>query len=96
MSQQKKMTLTAEIRLAEGVQVVSAVGQVARTLKALVESENAGITALEVSNTWALRLSAYVHTLRHEYGLEIETKREPHEGGYHARYVLHTPVEIIE
>ena len=96
MSQKKKMTLTAEIRLAEGVQVISVTGQVARTLKALVESENAGITALEVSNTWALRLSAYIHTLRHIHGLEIETKREPHDEGWHARYVLHTPVEIIE
>ena len=26
---------------------------------------------------------------------EIETLREPHDGGWHARYVLHTPCEII-
>lgn len=71
-------------------------GQYARTLLTLAKAGPDGITALEVSGTWALRLSAYIHVLRHRYGLDIETLKEEHPGGWHARYVLHTPVEILE
>lgn len=67
-------------------------GQVARTLAALIAAKANGITALEMS-TWAYRLGAYVHNLRHDYNLDIATLREEHPGGWHARYVLHTPVE---
>jgi hypothetical protein len=45
------------------------------------------------------RWSAYVHKLRHEYGLSIETINENHGGlfaGTHARYVLRSQVQIIE
>ena len=44
------------------------------------------------------RWSAYVHALRHEQGLNIETVNENHGGpfaGTHARYVLHSPIEIL-
>ena len=68
-------------------------GQVAKALAALLSAGAAGVTALEV-NSWAYRLGAYVHTLRHDYGLAIETVREPHEGGWHGRYVLRSPVSI--
>lgn len=68
-------------------------GQVARALVALVKAGARGVTALEV-NSWAYRLGAYVHTLRHDSGLAIETLREPHENGWHARYVLHSPVTV--
>lgn len=71
------------------------VGQVAKALASLATAGERGVTALEV-NSWAYRLGAYVHTLRHEYGLAIETVRELHEGGWHARYVLRTPVTIGE
>ena len=43
------------------------------------------------------RWSAYVHSLRHEFHLHIETIHEKHEGpfpGTHARYVLHSLVEV--
>ena len=43
----------------------------------------------------APRWSAYVHDLRHEHGLDIETITERHGGpfaGHHARYVLHSVV----
>jgi len=56
---------------------------------------NRDVTALEVA-TWAYRLGAYVHTLRHRHGLSIETRRELHEGGWHGRYVLCSPVAIGE
>jgi len=65
-----------------------------RALAALINAGSQGITALEISS-WAYRLGAYVHVLRHEYGLAIETLREPHDGGWHGRYVLHTPCRII-
>ena len=68
-------------------------GQVAKSLVALVERGVGGVTALEV-NSWAYRLGAYVYTLRHDYGLIIETVRELHDGGWHGRYVLHSPVSI--
>lgn len=68
-------------------------GQVAKALAALVAAGNRGVTALEVA-TWAYRLGAYVHTLRHQHGLAIETRREPHEGGWHGRYVLRSPVTL--
>lgn len=70
--------------------------QLSRTLYALIQSGDKGITALELSNTWALRLSAYIHGLRHKYDLNITTTREKHDGGWHARYVLNTPVTIVE
>lgn len=65
-----------------------------RALTALINAGGKGVTALELSS-WAYRLGVYVHTSRHDYGLTIETLREPHDGGWHGRYVLHTPCQII-
>jgi hypothetical protein len=62
-------------------------------LLALVRAGSAGRTALEVA-TWAYRFGPYVRKLRHRYGLTIETRRELHEGGWHARYVLTSRVTI--
>ena len=44
------------------------------------------------------RWSAYVFNLRTEFGVAIETIHENHGGqfaGTHARYVLHSTVEIL-
>tara|TARA_R110002095_G_scaffold144870_2_gene125283 strand:- start:328 stop:630 length:303 start_codon:yes stop_codon:yes gene_type:complete len=71
-------------------------GKPARTLCELVKAAGRGVTALELSNTWALRLSAYIHDLRHKYGVKIITHREPHDGGTHGRYVLISPVDITD
>jgi hypothetical protein len=68
-------------------------GQVAKALSALVAAGARGVTALEV-NSWAYRLGAYVHSLHHQYGLAIETVREPHDGGWHGRYVLRCQVTL--
>lgn len=70
-------------------------GQDAKALAELVRRGAAGVTALEV-NSWAYRLGAYVHRLRHDFGLAIETQREPHDGGWHGRYVLHSAVTLAE
>lgn len=74
----------------------SVAGKDAMALEALIKAAKCGVIALELSNTWALRLGAYVHRLR-GHGLDIETIREPHDdiGGWHARYVLHSPVTIL-
>lgn len=66
-----------------------------QTIRALVEKGALGITALEMS-TWALRLGAYIHILRHEYGLAILTVMEPHEDGKHGRYILQSNVALQE
>jgi hypothetical protein len=70
-------------------------GQTARALVALVKAGPAGVTALEV-NSWAYRMGAYVHRLRHDNGLAIVTEREKHDGGWHGRYVLCCPVTLLE
>jgi hypothetical protein len=67
-------------------------GQTARAIVALHRAGPAGLTALEV-NSWAYRLSAYCFNLRKK-GLTIVTEREEHAGGWHGRYVLHTPIQI--
>lgn len=75
-------------------------GQKARTLKALIENGNKGCTALEISKTFALRLSEYIRALRHDnlcggYNLVIITNKEPNPTGWHGRYVLTDKVEIL-
>lgn len=77
---------------ADGGAPFTVTGQTAKALMALHRSGAAGVTALEVS-TWAYRFAAYCHDLRKQ-GLDIETVREPHEGGRHGRYFLHTPVTL--
>ncbi len=76
-----------------GVLVVK--GQTALALLALVKASKRGVTALEV-NSWAYRFAAYCYDLRRKHGLAIETLRETHQGSWHGRHVLHTPVEIVE
>jgi len=71
-------------------------GRAAQTLVALIKARTSGIITLELSSTWALRLSGYIHLLRNNNNLQIETVKEKHDGGWHGRYVLHTHVEILE
>jgi hypothetical protein len=70
-------------------------GQVAKALLAMRDAAASGVTAQEVAG-WAYRLGAYVFILRRRHGLAIETVREPHDGGWHGRYVLHSPVQVLE
>lgn len=75
---------------------VTIFGREAWCLRALVEAGEKGCTP--ISNP-APRWSAYVHDLRHKFGLVIETIHEAHAGPYagsHARYVLHSEVVILE
>lgn len=70
-------------------------GQTAKSLRALVTAGSNGVTAMEVT-CWALRFSAYCWELRHKHGLVIDTLREDHDGGWHGRHVLRSPVTILE
>jgi hypothetical protein len=67
-------------------------GQNAKAIRALVLAGEQGVTALEVA-TWAYRFAAYCHELRKQ-GLDIETLREAHNGGWHGRHALRTLVRL--
>jgi hypothetical protein len=61
----------------------------------LIEAGDVGCTPI---NNPAPRWSHYVWKLRGQ-GIDVETITEPHGGAYsgsHARYVLKTPLRIIE
>lgn len=90
------MSLICKAKLEKESKIITVKGKLAKTLKALIEAKQKGVTSLELSNTWAFRTSAYIHDLRHDYGLDIEMIREPHQDGWHGRYILRTSVEILE
>lgn len=70
-------------------------GRYAWALSELVKAGDSGCTPIAHPGP---RWSAYVHKLRHEYGLAIETIHEGHKGpfpGHHARYVLRSQVRLL-
>lgn len=71
-------------------------GQEARTLSLLVQKGKTGLVAYDFQGGPPFRLPAYCHSLIKYKDLVIETRRENHDGGWHGRFVLHTPVEILE
>ncbi|MCD1644799.1 hypothetical protein [Aurantimonas coralicida] len=71
------------------------VGRKAWALERLVAAGNRGCTPIDTPGP---RWSDYVHKLRREHGLVIETIDEAHGGtfaGSHARYVLRSNVEVL-
>ncbi len=75
-------------------------GQKAKTLKALIENGDKGCTALEISKTFALRLSEYIRALRSDglaggCNLNIITNKETNPVGWHGRYILCDNVKIV-
>lgn len=89
----KRIITTARV-LPDG-QPFKLVGRFGWALKNLVDAGKSGCTPIDHPGP---RWSAYVHKLRKDYGLVIETLNENHDGpfpGSHARYVLHTEVEIL-
>jgi len=86
--------VTARVTTPDGFRTIIVTGQTARALLALVEAGSKGCTALELSS-WALRLAAYTHTLRHDHGLSITTEHEGHDGGWHGRHSLLDHVTVI-
>ncbi|MCR9176155.1 MAG: hypothetical protein NXI19_09175 [Alphaproteobacteria bacterium] len=70
-------------------------GRDAWALQNLVSAGADGCTPIDTPGP---RWSAYVHALRHEHGLSIETLHEAHGGPYagtHARYVLRSKVRLL-
>ncbi len=99
---QKSKRLVAWFKLIKNNQEVVFVlnGQKAKTLKALIENGEKGCTALEISKTFALRLSEYIRALRSDglaggCNLNIVTNKEPNPVGWHGRYILCDRVEIV-
>ena len=75
--------------------LVTVHGRDAWALQRLIEAGAAGCTPIDQP---APRWSHYVFKLRRA-GIAVETITESHGGtyaGHHARYVLHTPVTVIE
>lgn len=71
-------------------------GRIAWALKTLIERGNKGVTPID---TPAPRWSAYIHYLRKNSGLLIETKYEKHGGpfaGEHARYILKGSILCVD
>jgi len=91
----KKLTATFSLQKSSATKTITLKGQTAKTLIALIKAKQKGCTALEISS-WALRLSGYIHILRTKYCLNIITKKEPHNGGFHGRYFLLDEVDILE
>jgi hypothetical protein len=74
----------------------TAIGRDAWALSELVAAGERGCTPIDNPGP---RWSGYVFNLRRGHGLVIETVHEPHRGafpGTHARYVLRSPVEILQ
>ena len=89
----KRLTVDA-LLLANGT-TITVLGRDAWTLLELVKAGSKGCTPIDNPGpNW----SDYVFNLKRAHGLNIETRHEHHRGtfpGNHARYVLHTPIEIV-
>jgi hypothetical protein len=99
---QKSKKLVAHFKLIKNGQEVVFIlkGQKAKALKDLIENGNNGCTALEISKTFALRLSEYIRALRRDslangYNLNIITKRESNPISWHGRYILIDKVKVL-
>ena len=90
-------SLLVEVKQADGsTRIERPIGRDAWALRQLIEAGPRGCTPIDNP---APRWSGYVHKLRHDHGIQIETIWERHGGPYpgrHARYVLRSKVSIIE
>lgn len=86
---------TVSLGVKVGDRTLLLTGRVAWALQNLIDRGERGVTPIDPPGP---RWSHYIFVLR-GYGLTIETIHEPHGGpfsGTHARYVLHTPVTILQ
>ena len=87
--------LTSTARILPDGPTFTVSGRNAWALLELVKAGPHGCTPIDHPGP---RWSGYVHNLRREHGIAIETLHEPHKGpfpGTHARYVLRNEVEIV-
>ena len=90
-----KLSITFEVIEKDGTRIGHVTGRDAWALQNLDRAGEAGCTPIDTPGP---RWSAYVHALRHEHGLSIETLHERHGGPYagtHARYVLRSKVRLL-
>lgn len=93
-ARKSSMVLTARVGGPEG-HIISVNGREAWALQCLLLAGDKGVTPI---TTPGPRWSAYVHDLR-TAGVNIETINEPHGPpfvGHHARYILRSPVKVIQ
>ena len=89
-------TFTAIIRLLPNGNPITLKGRLAWALLQMVDAGAAGCTPLDNPGP---RWSGYVHRLRTDYGISIETVTESHSGpfaGHHAKYLLRSEVEVLD
>lgn len=70
-------------------------GKNARTLIGLIQNRHEGFTRSDMSG-WEGYLPSHISDLRKLHRLDIQSTREPHHGGFHARYFILSPIEIRE
>ena len=70
-------------------------GQEAKTLLLLGQKGVAGVEADDFRGGPPFRLPAYCLSLIKHKGFVVETQRVNHDGGWHGRFVLRAPIEII-
>src|SRR5687768_5083972 len=79
----------------DGERELRFVGREAHTLSQLIERGSKGLSSVEQIGP---RISHYTMKIRRA-GIVVETVKENHAGafnGWHGRYVLHTPLRVVE
>ena len=87
--------LSIEARVLPDGRAFTVKGRDAWALAELIRAGARGVTPIDVPGP---RWSAYVHSLRHNHGVAVETFHEEHGGpfpGRHARYILRSLIEVI-
>ncbi len=74
--------------------IVRANGREGEALLMLAKQGTVGVHAFDSPGGPAYRLAAYMHSLR-RMGIPIRTAREMHDGGWHARYICQTAIQIL-
>lgn len=90
-----KPSMVVRIADLDAARNVHLIGRNAWMMDRLLTAGASGVSTLECP---AIRVSHYVFCLR-RMGFSIETVDEPHGGdfsGHHARYVLHSTVNVVE
>lgn len=70
-------------------------GKNARALIGLLQKRQEGFTRSDMSG-WEGYLPSHIAELRERHRLDIQSTLEPYLGGFRARYVILSPVEIRE
>ncbi len=92
----EKTFLHCVVKAEEGERHIFPSGRNAWALDNLIRSGAKGCTSIENPGP---RWAAYVHKLKRNFGLNIETRNEEHKGayaGWHGRYILQDEVRVIE